>query len=433
MATAFASLLSRDIDRSTLLRWTFVGMLFALAIESVAVSTLSLFQQSVPWERWPPAILHLLLAFCVISASWVGWSRSLAPGNHEPLRRIFSLPYLVLLVDLILVIVYIIIAGLVELPSEANPTPSASARPEALGLTVMFCLYMLWDLLADVMMHWEPNRSLGRFLKRAGLHAASSFICTALAALVLWLAYAAGEGDLWVTIAGDVALISLVFVFRALKNLEHISEEFLNPRGALNTRVSYRHWFRYSLLLVLTYVTALFAAALRIDDLSKSFCIVAFLTVGIVLVTCIVIPIVHTKRFIGHHVRRELVLGGGKKVGKPAGEVARCLRELPTYLKSKEQHWYGFSLSWDELCNGIAQSIESGETEFTKVIDGTNSLTWKFDIEIENAAVTVIRIREEGQMHAGRWQDRFGRGHHCRIERTLKALGWKLDIPPHIE
>ena len=65
----------------------------------------------------------------------------------------FSIPFLGLLLDVFLVILYFIIVKLVEMEQKDGRVVLAAptAKPEASWLCVVFITYALWDILADVL------------------------------------------------------------------------------------------------------------------------------------------------------------------------------------------------------------------------------------------------------------------------------------------
>src|SRR5882672_6868901 len=132
-----------------ILRLNFVEMLFALAVGQVAIHVADVVSVTAPlWDK-APALAHLVVGLVLISASWVGWRQSNSPGMKEKIRHLFSLAFLGLLVDVVLVIVYFIIVRHVEIEQIGGiPILTApTAVPEALGLCVVFGIYFFWDLV----------------------------------------------------------------------------------------------------------------------------------------------------------------------------------------------------------------------------------------------------------------------------------------------
>ena len=169
------------------LRWTFVEMLFALAVSQVAVhlSDLIALPISVPWRDRMPAFAHLGVSFGLIATSWLGWRLSRAPGSLKTLKFVFSLRFLALLSDVLLVVVYFIIVRSVEIEQKGGETTLAvvSARPESIGLCVVFGVYALWDLATDVFSPGSIPSTDGRLwmgFKAAFVSSLASIVCLVL-------------------------------------------------------------------------------------------------------------------------------------------------------------------------------------------------------------------------------------------------------------
>lgn len=193
-------------------RHRFVGMMFALAMTEVARQGVHLFEPGVVWS-WAP-VGHLVFCIALIATSWVGWSNSIQ--NRGPLSDVFDLQFVDLLLDVVLVIIYFVIVAQVEIPKTAgtiNAMPSA--RPEAIGLLVVFGVYIVWDVFTDVL---RSQNKLSAFL----VHVTASILCLLGSFACIWVSWHIARGAS--VIAVDVALIAIVFAFRALKRIEgHIA------------------------------------------------------------------------------------------------------------------------------------------------------------------------------------------------------------------
>ena len=205
------------------LRWTFVEMLFALAVSQVAIHAADLVALDDPWSEKLPAIAHLTATFLLIATSWLGWRRSRSPGMLEELKYIFSLRFLALLSDVFLVVVYFIMARSVEIEINDGITLGApSARPESIGLFIVFLIYTVWDLSTDVL---SPGCVPGdQLLSKKGFKAAfvstfASVACLAFTGLV-WI-FATPNAAQYEVVALDFALICVILLFRQLKAIEN--------------------------------------------------------------------------------------------------------------------------------------------------------------------------------------------------------------------
>jgi len=212
---AVESARDNQISETSATRYTFVEMLFALAIAEVAVIASHLVRVSDSWTAKLPVTAHLTLGAVLIATSWLGWSASLQRRREERAEHPFSWDFLGLLVDVLLVVFYFILVRQAEITEEAPyRLSSPSAVPEATWLLVIFATYAVWDFVTDVLK--EPNRST--LSASAGLFLASaacSLGCTALAGFVRWRACSQNSG--WAVVCLDGALLSLVLLFRVIK------------------------------------------------------------------------------------------------------------------------------------------------------------------------------------------------------------------------
>ena len=204
-------------------RFVFVQMLFALTIGEIARQTALLVGQAGFGESLS-SYTHLVLVTVLVTTSWVGWTSSTAPGNKSPNSSVFSLSFIILLLDVALVIIYFIIAKGAEMPdSVTNKTVSTSAN-ETFWILFVFIGYFLWDFLTKVVALPESTDSQkpnlwtrllsGTFWKRAWI---TLFCC--LLAFIDWLLLG-NLTTLKSVIWTDISLLSIILVFRALKQKE---------------------------------------------------------------------------------------------------------------------------------------------------------------------------------------------------------------------
>ena len=221
----------QDITKSSVgeiedpLRYTFVEMLFALAVGQIAIHTADFLSVDASLMQVLPAAMHMVLSLLVIGSSWIGWRQSKSPGMKQQIESIFSRRAIGLLLDVLLVILYFILVRSVELQQKDGNTflTPASARPEAVWLAWVFCIYIVWDLLADV---FSPNcltkNSFSgvafQALRVSVVSVAASAICLGMTVFVL---YRAAEGLLPIQVVLlDCALMMIVLLFRVLKVFE---------------------------------------------------------------------------------------------------------------------------------------------------------------------------------------------------------------------
>jgi hypothetical protein len=196
------------------LRHEFVGMMFALAIGEVAIQTAVLIRGG-NWVHFLPAYSHLFLTAMLIAASWVGWTLSPSPGARKDVQGVFQMGFLVLLIDVFLVVVYFILAKTVDITGEGSPKLKASAHPESVWILVIFATYFVWDILTKIVIYLVERRTEPWF-RNYGSRMIPTIICLGMA----WIAKPLFDAaDAPHVLTADLALLSLVMLFRALKGL----------------------------------------------------------------------------------------------------------------------------------------------------------------------------------------------------------------------
>jgi hypothetical protein len=163
----------------------------------------------------------------VIAASWLGWRQSVSHGMKERVQYLFTLGFVGLMFDVVLVILYFILVRSVELvtlDNQANLGPP-SAVPESIWVTAIFAVYAVWDVLADVCVTGAipSGPIIKRILKTIGtvvVSTGASVICAVLTYFVFVIAQRISAGATGVLLL-DGALLALVLLFRAIKVYEH--------------------------------------------------------------------------------------------------------------------------------------------------------------------------------------------------------------------
>jgi len=232
------------------LKHEFVGMMFALTIGEIGLQVAALVQAG-SWTRFLPAYSHLFVATVLVAASWVGWSRSPSPGAKADVEAVFQWEFVVLLVDVFLVICYFIVVRTVDFNNEKQRIDPSSKL--AFWLLVIFGVYLFWDIVTKiVILAWRRSRSrrakgltkgpsdslsLKSWCQKHGIRIIPTIICFGVAD-TLWRLLAGIA--LRQMIAADFALLSLVLLFRALKDLA--SSAFESSSHPEKTFLS-RAWF----------------------------------------------------------------------------------------------------------------------------------------------------------------------------------------------
>jgi hypothetical protein len=196
------------------LRHEFVGMMFAVAIGEVGVQT-AVLVQAHNWVHFLPAYAHLLLATVLIATSWVGWTLSPSPGARTDVNSIFEWEFFVLLLDVLLVVIYFILVRSVDFTEENGIRLNASAAPEAFWITVVFCVYLIWDFVSKVVVYQSKRQSEPGW-RNHGVRMVPTTICLVLAFIVR---REVAHADAPHVLTADLALAGVLMLFRALKDL----------------------------------------------------------------------------------------------------------------------------------------------------------------------------------------------------------------------
>lgn len=150
---------SRTPDLANRVRQQFVAMLFALTVTRIAISVADLVGAWDWNDRGVAAAAHLLVAFTLVAGSWVGWSHSLT--RQRPVESLFTWPFVLLVFDVAIVVVYFVLVAGVELDASA-PQGQRLLQPtatwEAWSVLVVFSLYLAWDVAARL----AESREIGR-------------------------------------------------------------------------------------------------------------------------------------------------------------------------------------------------------------------------------------------------------------------------------
>ena len=206
--------LLKDNDDLINLRFNFIGMVFALAIAQVGIEFGDFFLTEHSMTDHLYIISHLFLAVFIIASSWIGWQNSKSLGNRMGLRSLFSIPFIILLVDLFLVILYFLLVKTVEKEVDGGYQPSA--LPEAKLSVVIFATYLVWDILTRLLIIDVNNWIFKIELKKWWDRGWQTILCLALS-LVIWIFMAVEESQDKVVLI-DFALLFVFALFRGLKS-----------------------------------------------------------------------------------------------------------------------------------------------------------------------------------------------------------------------
>lgn len=243
------------------MRYSFVEMLFALAISQIAIHAADLASTTGTTWQMLPATAHLILSFTVIITSWVGWRNSQAPGIKRQIQSIFSKRMVGLIVDVALVIIYFILVRSVEIQQQNGATvfSQPSSHPDAKWICVIFFIYLLWDFFYDALQQDALKASDGKTnsfqLIRVMLASGWASALSLLMAYVV-LSYSQQVQTSLTVVFFDAALICVILIFRVLKCFERDFAAILHVEACpafLNVRPPIPNYKLLTWLLIVLY------------------------------------------------------------------------------------------------------------------------------------------------------------------------------------
>lgn len=271
---------------------TFIAMLFAFVAAVVAqqiaehliVATSSwklADNPSAMYERLKgdglylvAAASHSVLALLMLVISWIMWSKSQGGGNRSDINSVFSVKFIIVLVEVFLVVLYFAIAKTCEADFSSykeglgvrSYVGSASAYPEAVQMQWVFAVFLIWDIIVDVLASPRSTPATGIVSRLVavsqGLLTYCSVSALCLAGALLISSSAPLKGLPVQAIAGDIALIALLLLFNIGKAFEFYPRKWMPGEQLRNNTARKDPPENWELLvgyaLVLVYVVSLF-------------------------------------------------------------------------------------------------------------------------------------------------------------------------------
>lgn len=230
-------------DRN-ILQKTFIAMVFAFVI-SFHAQTITEFLTVITnnWTSFPisPAItieflavaMQILLALLMISISWVMWSKSQANAHTNDIDQIFTVKFFTFILEIIIVTLYYSLAKSLEVDfNEYNKTKNVSdyitkvsALPEASIMIMIFSIFLIWDLITDIIdspSRYVPFDIFDKFINffcGYVVYCSVSTLCL-IASIVIFYITPSNSSAL-TTISADLALICILFFFYQGKAYEY--------------------------------------------------------------------------------------------------------------------------------------------------------------------------------------------------------------------
>jgi hypothetical protein len=210
------------------LRFIFVQLLFSLAIGQVAMKTSDLIVGGHGLSR-AYAYSHLALCIVILTTSWVGYQ--ISKSNVKNPKSIFSVPFVVLLLDVWLVISYFIIVRGAEISNYSNAGQVHPLDPDLRNETVWTCMifftYFAWDFVTKFFGEEFAKIEEGKYFKHYPLDFGEFYkrgkttgLCCVIAVLIYSLARGL-EGTNFNGVLIDLSLAFLFLFFRGQKQALH--------------------------------------------------------------------------------------------------------------------------------------------------------------------------------------------------------------------
>lgn len=165
--------------------------------------------------------LHLLLCLIILSTSWVGFQLSASGGNTVEVKAIFSIRFLILLLDLFLVICYFIIVRGAEISNYSDGGKMHALPPDVRNekwwALIIFIAYLIWDIFTKYLLpKFEPNENSDSVLPQSNFEKyLPSSIGVIFCSIICWISQ--NKEDACYTTLLDITLICLFILFRGLK------------------------------------------------------------------------------------------------------------------------------------------------------------------------------------------------------------------------
>lgn len=129
----------------------FTDILFGFVISQIFLR-LQHFGELPGFVRW-----QLVVSAALVLGSWIGFRRSLNRSSYE--LKFFNLPLARFIVDQLMILFYFRITVLTPNDPEASFDPSSLVSDTFQTLVIIFGLYLLWDLLGQLMsIKWKSKK-----------------------------------------------------------------------------------------------------------------------------------------------------------------------------------------------------------------------------------------------------------------------------------
>jgi len=185
------------------------------------------------------AFSHSALALLMLTMSWIMWSKSQGGGHRPDITSVFSVKFLIVLIEVFLVVLYFAVAK----TNEANIATyseelglrsyvkTASAYPEAVQIQWIFAVFLVWDVIVDVLASRRSIPAVGLWNKAVAILQGVLTYCLISALCLAGAFFIAKQAPLYDSpvqaISGDIALIALLLLFNIGKSFEYYFREWM--------------------------------------------------------------------------------------------------------------------------------------------------------------------------------------------------------------
>jgi len=227
------------------------------------------------------AFSHSALALLMLAMSWIMWSKSQGGGNRPDITSVFSVKFLIVLIEVFLVVLYFAVAK----ANEANISTynedlglrsyvkTTSAYPEAVQIQWIFAVFLIWDFVVDVLASRRSSPAVGLLNRGVAVLQGVLTYCSVSAACLVGAFIIAKQAPLngspVQAISGDIALIALLLLFNIGKSFEYYLREWM-PKEKLRENTARSSppeiWELNTVMgLILIYVGSLVVMVLSYD------------------------------------------------------------------------------------------------------------------------------------------------------------------------
>ena len=201
--------------------WVFISFLYASLAADVAKSFYKVICDDLEKEKQWIIGSYLLLASFVLGTSWIAWTLAFKMKYVSAPKKVLSWEAVLVIVDFVILTIYFNFVAIVGRERECQhpDSPKPYHKHASYWVGVILLSYIVWDIFADILIPVFGDHIGATPETYFWRHSWMSVFCACLT----WLGFVRlkriRSGHKWRVIAGDGALVALIFVFRALKQM----------------------------------------------------------------------------------------------------------------------------------------------------------------------------------------------------------------------